>query len=342
MSRDVDQAAAGTDRRARDTGSGREHPVSLGTVPPLPESAAGAVGERYRGVSVPVRGGGLRVGVWEPEGGSARATVLAVHGITASHLSWPLLARALPEVRLVTPDLRGRGGSRDLPEPYGMPTHADDVAAVLESLAGEDGPVVVVGHSMGAFVAMVLADRRPELVRSLVLVDGGLPLLPPDGVSPEQLAAAVLGPAAERLAMTFPDCDAYRDFWRPHPAFARDWTPELEAYVDYDLAGEAPRLRPATCVEAMHGDVRELTGSEALLGAWERRRRPARVLLAPRGLMDEVPPLYPQASREVWASRYPDLPVDEVPDVNHYTIVLSARGARAVADVVTEELASSG
>lgn len=306
----------------------------------MPAASAAAVGERYEAHSVPARGGDLRVGVWEPEGGAAAATVVLVHGITASHLSWATVARVLPDVRILAPDLRGRGRSRELPGPYGMPTHADDVAAVIEALAGDAAPVPVVGHSMGAFVAMVLADRHPDLVSTLLLVDGGLPLLPPPGFSPEQLAAAVLGPAAERLAMTFADRDDYRDFWRPHPAFASDWTADLEGYLDYDLVGEEPELRPATRVEAMHGDVRELTGGEALLGAWERRRRPASMLVAPRGLMDEVPPLYPDPAREFWRGRHPELPIEEVPGVNHYTITMSERGASAVAGRVRESLAA--
>ena len=85
--------------------------------------------------------------------------------------------------------------------PYGMPTHAEDLASVLAALT--TGPVVV-GHSMGAFAAPVLADLFPEGVRSLVLVDGRLPLQVPAGISDEEVVSAVLGPAAERLNCTFP------------------------------------------------------------------------------------------------------------------------------------------
>ena len=76
-------------------------------------------------------------------------TILAVHGVTASHKAWAYLAAALPDVRIIAPDLRGRGRSNSLPAPYGMPSHAEDLAAVLAELA--PGPVVVVGHSMGGF-----------------------------------------------------------------------------------------------------------------------------------------------------------------------------------------------
>lgn len=297
------------------------------------------VGERYRAEDVPVRGGTMRVGIWEPEGGAADApTVLAVHGITSSHIAWPLLAHAMPDVRVVAPDLRGRGRSRDLPAPYGMPSHADDVDAVLEHLGIER--VVAVGHSMGGFVSLVLADRHPERVSALVLVDGGMPLLPPPGVEPAQLSAAILGPAAQRLAMTFPDHQTYRAFWSDHPAIGKEWTELTTAYVDYDLVDTGSGLVPATRVEALEEDIRELVDGDSLLTALANLRHPARWLIAPRGLMDEVPPLYPQAARERWTAQHPDLVVADVGDVNHYTIVMLERGMEQLVPHVRAALAA--
>ena len=86
----------------------------------------------YRTMDVPVRGGMLRVGEWAPADPDA-PVVVAAHGITASHLAWATMADALPDVRFVAPDLRGRGRSNGLPGPFGMVQHADDLAAVSES-----------------------------------------------------------------------------------------------------------------------------------------------------------------------------------------------------------------
>jgi lipase len=312
------------------------------TTPTQLPSLQEAVGPRYRSLAAPVRGGTLHVGVWEPEGAAEGGhedvpTVVAVHGITSSHVAWPLLAAAMPDVRVVAPDLRGRGRSRDLPPPYGMPSHADDVAAVMEHL-GIDRAAVV-GHSMGGFVSLVLADRHPQRVSSLVLVDGGLPLLPPPGIAPEALAGAVLGPVADRLAMTFADHEAYRDFWREHPAIGREWTHLTGAYVDYDLVDVDGALRPATRVEALDEDIRELVDGDSVAHALEHLRHPATWLVAPRGLMDEVPPLYPQAAREHWLAVYPGLPPVDVEDVNHYTIVMLQRGIDQVVPHVRSALA---
>lgn len=301
----------------------------MSAVTDLPGSVTTVLGPRYRAHDVPVRGGTLRVGVWEPEvspepAGTAPTMVL-VHGITASHVCWAELAAAMPHVRLVAPDLRGRGRSRDLPGPYGMPSHSDDVAAALEHL-GVPGPVPVVGHSMGGFVSLVLADRHPGRVASLALVDGGMPLLPPPGVRPEDMSHAILGPAADRLRMTFPDRAAYRAFWAQHPALGPGWTDLTTAYVDYDLVGEQGAMHPSTQVAALEEDIRELVDGDSVQGAIERLRHPATWFVAPRGLMDEVPPLYPEAAVELWTTRLPQLRLVHTPDVNHYTIVMLRSG----------------
>ena len=218
-----------------------------------------------------------------------------------------------------------------------MPSHAEDLAAVLAALS--TGPVVVVGHSMGAFAAVVLANLFPERVRSLVLVDGGMPLQVPSGLSDEQIVVAVLGPAAERLNATFPSREVYRSFWKQHPAFSSDWSPLVEEYVDYDLTGEEPVLRPATRYQAMADDTAELHRGASLLKALDELAVETLVLRAPRGLLNEPGGLYAPGYLDAWAEKLPALSVREIPDVNHYTIIMGAAGAAAVADTVREALA---
>ncbi|HWL78337.1 alpha/beta fold hydrolase [Microbacterium sp.] len=287
----------------------------------------------YRTIDVPVRGGDLRVGVWEPEG-ERTLDVLAVHGVTSSHLAWPFVVEALPGVRVIAPDLRGRGASAQVEGRAGMDAHADDLAAVLDAL---DVPqALVVGHSMGAFVSLVFADRHAERVSRLVLVDGGLPLDVPDGMSPDEVIQHVLGPTAERLAMRFGTVGDYLDFWRAHPAFADDWTPELERYLAYDLVGEEPELCPATSYETVAEDSIDQNTGTSLADALARLRHPTVFLTAERGLLDQVPALYAAERIPTLLEQHPGLRHVAVPGVNHYTIVLSERGADAVARVVRE------
>ena len=297
-------------------------------------------------IAVPVPGGALTVGIWNNSPDAP--AVLAIHGITANHRCWPLLADQLTGVRLIAPDLRGRGGSRDLGGPYGLEQHARDLVAVLDHLGLES--VAVVAHSMGAFVAVMLAARFPDRVSSLTLVDGGLPLDPPapstpgasgangdEAEPPAPAGTAVLGPAARRLSMTFASVEEYRDFWREHPAFRDHWSLAVEAYVDYDLHGQAPELRPSGDLAAVGADVAELYGDESYRQALESVRQPTTFLRAPRGLLDEPQALY-RPERPAEAPTIAGMRVIEVDDVNHYTIVLAESGARRVARAVSDAL----
>jgi len=59
------------------------------------------------------------------------------------------------------------------------------------------GEVVLAGHSMGAYVALLAVDARPDLFTRLVLVDGGVPLPLQEGMDPDEVLAASLGPALD-------------------------------------------------------------------------------------------------------------------------------------------------
>jgi lipase len=295
--------------------------------------------DRYRSVDVAVEGGRMRVGVWDAPADAAPA-VLLIHGVTASHLSWPFVAERLPDARVIAPDLRGRGRSNGLEGRAGLHAHARDLVAVLDAL-GVDRAVVV-GHSMGAFVALVLGDLFPERVSRVVLVDGGLPLDLPEGMTADEVIQHVLGPTADRLAMRFATTEAYLDFWRAHPAFRRDWTPELEAYLAYDLVGEEPELRPATSYATLEEDSIDQNSGTAIADALTALRHPTLLLTAERGLLDQVPALYSPDRLPGLLASYPGLRHEAVDDVNHYTIVLSERGADAVAGAVRAELAAEG
>ncbi len=284
--------------------------------------------------SVTVPGGELAVGLYNDHIRNS-VPVLAVHGITATHRCWPLVAAALPESRIIAPDLRGRGRSSSVGGPVGLRQHVDDLVAVLDAL---DTPAVhVLAHSMGAFVAVLLAARHPERVLSLTLIDGGLPLMPPARAA---AGTSVLGPAADRLSMTFGSVEQYRGFWRRHPAFVDHWSPTVQGYVDYDLIGTAPNLRPSGVLATIEADAAELFGPEWYLEAMQAVDAPTTFVRAPRGLLNEPAALYAPGRAES-EPRLRGMRVVEVDDVNHYTIVLAAHGAEAVAHELQRTIASA-
>lgn len=280
----------------------------------------------------PVRGGALRVGRWTPPGGPSDVPVLAVHGVTATHLSWFAVAESAPDLDLLAPDLRGRGGSRALPGPAGMAQHADDLAALLDHLGIER--VVLAGHSMGAFVSVVMADRHPDRVERMLLVDGGLPLDVPPGMSTDEVMQAVLGPAIARLSRVFPTRESYVDFWREHPAFSGGVSPGLAAYFDYDLVEVPGGFASGVSIDRVREDTETQLDPQVLPPALERLRVPTTLMRAPRGLLDQPQALYPADVAATWSTRLPLLDVVEVDDCNHYTILLDPRPASVVAEAM--------
>ncbi len=111
-------------------------------------------------------------------GAGPHAPAILVHGLEGSALNWVDLSDALADrLDSVAVDLPGFGMS---PPPddkdYSIAGHARAVAAVADAVfPGE--PLHVFGNSMGGAVAVELAARRPELVRTLCLVSPALPSL---------------------------------------------------------------------------------------------------------------------------------------------------------------------
>jgi pimeloyl-ACP methyl ester carboxylesterase len=117
----------------------------------------------------------LSYAVWD---GPADRTVLLLHGGMACALDWWQVAAELRDRwTVVALDQRGCGESAWDPDArYGIEPFAADAAHLIMLRRIE--PVAVVGHSLGAGAACLLAARRPTLVSRLVLEDGG----PRDGV----------------------------------------------------------------------------------------------------------------------------------------------------------------
>jgi len=282
----------------------------------------------YSSFDVPVSGGSLHVGQW----GAGDRVVVAAHGITGNHRSWQGVARALsPDTTLVVPDLRGRGSSTKLAGPFGMRAHAEDLIAVLDHL--EIDRAVLAGHSMGAYVATTAATRDRDRWSHVVLVDGGVALPLPQGVDPDAMLAGVLGPALERLEMSFADRDAYHAFWRAHPALSEPgaWNEDTEAWLDHDLVATEHGLRSSAAIEAVRFDGTELLVDHEVRHAFDDLTQPAVLLRAPRGLLNQVPPLLPDEIIDPMRDRWPIRLEMLVGDTNHYSILLAHRGARVVA-----------
>ena len=100
--------------------------------------------------------------------GGAGPPLLLVHGLAGSSGNWcEVLPQLVERYRVIAVDLPGHGRSGAMPRGATTVDFASSVAAVLE--AERVGDALVAGHSFGGLVALRLAQRRPELVRGLLL-----------------------------------------------------------------------------------------------------------------------------------------------------------------------------
>ena len=121
---------------------------------------------------------------WSERGSGATGTptLVLVHGFTGSSHDFALVADDLAvDRRVVLVDQRGHGRSTKTGtvEGYTIDQLVADLAVFLEAVG--DGPVDLLGHSMGGRVSMGLVLSRPELVSTLVLMDtSAWSFMPPD------------------------------------------------------------------------------------------------------------------------------------------------------------------
>lgn len=103
-------------------------------------------------------------------GNGSKPVVVLAHGVTDNGLCWSPLARELErDFDLIMVDARGHGKSDGPEGSYGPDVQAEDLAALITALDLEKPAVL--GHSMGAGTALVLAGTHPNLVGSILLED---------------------------------------------------------------------------------------------------------------------------------------------------------------------------
>jgi pimeloyl-ACP methyl ester carboxylesterase len=253
----------------------------------------------------------LAVGEWpgprEPEN-----TVVCIHGLTANHVCWASVADALsPGLRVIAYDLRGRGESDKPDKGYGLAAHVGDLVRLLDHLE-LDRPIVV-GHSLGAMIALAFAVDRPERVSRLVLVDGGV------DVRPEVWDS--ITPAVNRLGIEFPSLDTFLGLMQRLPMFAGRWNAYFDRYFRYDvevLPSGAVRAKAAQ--HAVEEDVVELQ-RERLWVKHSQVRCPTLILRAPDGLLGPDDCLMTENEARAMSAAIPGSRLVTVPDTNHYTIL---------------------
>jgi len=273
----------------------------------------------------------LAFGFWP----GRKSPVIAIHGLTASFVSFAGVAERLNGRRpLFAPDLRGRGDSDKPDGPYGMAQHARDVAVAMQSL--ELGPSVIVGHSMGAFVATAMAEQNPELVSGIIMIDGGYVPDLPVGVDASQMLDATLALRIAQLSRTYESRGAFLDFWRGQPNFPPDdWNPWIEAFLNYEVTGETT-VQPKAAAGAVRLDVAEAFKKDEIVGRLKSLHVPVLLLRAETGLEPNQPPIFPDSMMQSFRGCIPEMQEEMISGTTHFTITLGERGASRVADLIVE------
>ena len=139
-------------------------------------------------------------------GGAAGRPVLALHGWLDNAASFARLAPLLPDWRIVALDLAGHGHSEHRPAGYRyhLIDYVFDVIAAAEALGWSQ--FTVMGHSLGAAIAGLVAVALPERVERLLLIDGLGPLSEAAEQAPQRLRHAVAELSQDRRALRrYPD-----------------------------------------------------------------------------------------------------------------------------------------
>ncbi|KQT55215.1 MULTISPECIES: alpha/beta fold hydrolase [unclassified Aureimonas] len=195
------------------------------------------------------------------------APLVLVPGITSPAITWGFVAERLAqEFDTYVVDVRGRGLSSTGPDlDYGLDAMADDLSGLIAALGLDDATVL--GHSMGARVAIRAATRRPAGMGRLVLVDPPVsgpgrrayPSKLPWYVDSIRLAAAGMDAEAMRaFCPTWTDEQrALRAEWL-HTCYEPAIVTAFEAFHTDDIHQDLPALSvPAVLMVAGRGGVIE-------------------------------------------------------------------------------------
>ncbi|HVB62251.1 MAG TPA: alpha/beta hydrolase [Ktedonobacteraceae bacterium] len=253
--------------------------------------------------------------------------VVCLHGTTVNAFSFQAVADGLAtDHRVYAYDLRGRGDSAKPTTGYSAPLHAADLAALLDAF-GLARPVII-GHSLGAFVALYFAAHYPDRVSKLVLIDAGAPV----PWSRPQDQPAWLTAAFNRLGTPVPSFDEYIERLKAAPFIGPYWNEYFALSYRHDLLVNADGSVVAkTYREAPLEDMRRYNEGRPE-DQWAKVQVPTLLMRAGQGLFSDTDHLMPEVAAEEARRTIKRCTFINYPTLNHYTIILNVEPG-PVADI---------
>lgn len=258
---------------------------------------------------------------YELSGAENGQLVIGIPGLSANLRSFDVIFDDLDgeRHRKLAFDPRGRGRSdKTGPGTYGWPSHARDVIEMADQLHAETFDVI--GWSMGAWIAMVVAQMAPGRVRRLVLIDAA-------GI-PEESAKVPVYAGLDRLATVFPSREAFMALAGTMPHY-QPWAP-WERLFDYELVDVEGGVAFRTQKPAPFEDEQYRLQQDPYQ-LWSALTMPVLLVRAAR----EIPPNFGYILTTEDYERF----LREVPgsigievDANHYTVGMNAGAAKAISE----------
>lgn len=274
--------------------------------------------------TLPIRGLDHHLIRWGPDSDDP---VLLMHGYADCAASFQFVADEIaPMLPLVAFDWRGFGRSARSPGGYWFPDYTADLEQLIDELCSR-APARLVGHSMGANVAMIYAGVRPARVRALVSLEGfGLPR------TESSQAPARLEKWLEQLREPAEFAD-YADAAELAARLARRnprLTPDRAAFVAECWSAPLPGGGVRLLADPAHRLVNPyLYRREEMEACW--RRIEARVLLVIGGESDLIARLEAEGGTESFKRLIRDLAIERVAGAGH---MLHHEAPRAVARLI--------
>jgi pimeloyl-ACP methyl ester carboxylesterase len=241
-----------------------------------------------------------------------RGPVICLPHLTGHKGSFINLAERLaPEYRLIALDMRGRGDSDKPDEGYGFAYHARDVLALADALDIES--FALIGHSFGATTSAYLASIRPDRVRTVALLDGG--------ADPKDETLKAMYPTIRRLGKVFPSLSAYLDAMRAIP-YHQPWSAALERYFTEDVETLPDgSVQPKPSASAIEHDM-DMHFLYCMCLHFPYMHCPALFMRPTRGLLGDKGHVFSEAEAAAIARHIFNCRRVDVPDANHYTMLI--------------------
>jgi pimeloyl-ACP methyl ester carboxylesterase len=265
------------------------------------------------------KGDGIKIqlAVWEGKG----RQILCLHGLTANSRFWDCLASALsPPHKIFAMDLRGRGLSDSPPSGYSVEHHCRDIFAMMNDLGLSR--ITLMGHSLGALIALVFAAQHPQRVNKLILVDGGGKL------TKTQMAKVFAGikPSLDRLGKTFPSFEDYISQMKLAP-YLQPWNSYMETYFHYEVEKVKGGLRSRVHPKHIEEEAKNL-GKVDSRKFYQKVTSPTLILRATKGMLFEDDFVLPENVAKRMLREMPNAKRFDVEGTNHYTILFEPNAER--------------